>query len=138
MRVLVLLAVIAQGGAEVQQGSWIAVETTARSVSWLDTAIRAAGDGLIDVRSKHEYSIPMTDRQEMFDTRVLKYRIRCADPARSMVLEEALYKGTSLIRRTSTSAARRRWFSLRPNSWNSVLIQKACLLAQEQSKVSVP
>jgi len=42
-----------------------------------------------------------------------------------LVLQAGLAQGTSLVRRSSSSSAKRRWSSHRPNSGDTLLIRKA-------------
>jgi hypothetical protein len=128
---LFFVALAPAARAEAQAQPWVAVDTTADSADYLDTSIRVIGVDLIEIRSKREYTVPRAYQREMFDVMMVRWRVRCSMPHLTVLAEE-LYKGRSLVRRSSGSAARRRWYAPHPDSWEDALIRRACLLAQDK------
>jgi len=135
MRYLILSLVLV-ARVEAQTGPWVLVGRTGDTTYYLDSTIVATGrDDIIDVWTKSEFSPTILQHKaNSYSHSVSRYRIDCKKGSWRNY-QTVYYRGTTLVRRSSSSPARPMSYSPR---WpqEQELLQLACEMAAERRKPS--
>ena len=129
----VILSLLLASRLGAQTGPWVRVGTTADTTYYLDSAIVAkSNDDIIEVWTRSEFTRTILEHKaNSHSHRISRYRINCEKGSwRSS--QTMYYRGTTLVRRTSSSA---RPMFYRPR-WPTELelLQLACEMAAERRK----
>ena len=114
--------------AAAQERHWIIVAITGETTTYIDSlSVKPVGSGWVEVWTRETYATPRQSRDGAYDSVVGRRWIDC-DGARMRTIQSANYSGAVLVRRSSTSAARRRWYPVRAGPGYQ-LVQTACRIA---------
>ena len=118
--------------AAAQQRHWIIVAIAGETTTYLDSlSIKPIGSGWVEVWTRDTHATPRQSRDGTYDSVIGQRWIDCKD-ARMRTMQSANYYGAALVRRYSTSAARRRWYPVRAGTGYQ-LVQTACRLAGKET-----
>lgn len=114
--------------APAQERHWLIVAITGETTTYIDSlSIKPVGSGWVEVWTRETYATPRQSRDGAYDSVVGRRWIDC-EGARLRTMQSANYYGAALVRRYSTSAARRRWYPVRAGPGYQ-LVQTACRIA---------
>ena len=118
--------------ARAQERHWIIVAIAGETTTYLDSlSIKPVGSGWVEVWTRDTHATPRQGRDGTYDSVIGRRWIDCKD-ARMRIVQSANYYGAALVRRYSTSAARRRWYVVRAGTGYQ-LVQTACRLAGKET-----
>ena len=117
--------------AAAQERHWVIVAIAGETTTYLDSlSIKPVGSGWVEVWTRDTYATPRQNRDGTYDSVIGRRWIDCK-ALRMRTMQSANYLGAALVRRYSTSAARRRWYSVRAGPGHQ-LVQTACRLAGKE------
>ncbi|HJR36401.1 MAG TPA: surface-adhesin E family protein [Gemmatimonadales bacterium] len=129
---IILILVSLAAAAQTPEPRWVEVRRTPDSAIHVDSAtIRAAGKDALEAWTRKTYQTPRHYRDaDTYDAVVSHLRINCVT-LRLLHLETTYYLGTTLVRRSRSSAASRRWSPRVPGSdWDAV-ITATCRMSRD-------
>jgi hypothetical protein len=119
--------------AAAQERHWMIVAISGETTTYLDSlGIKRVGSGWVEVWTRETYATPRQSRDGAYDSVVGRRWIDC-EGARMRTMQSANYYGATLVRRYSTSAARRRWYAVRVGPGYQ-LMQTACRIARNPAR----
>ena len=126
-----ILSLVLVSRVEAQTRTWVLVGTTADTTYYLDSAIVATpDDDIIDVWTKLEFTRTILQHKaNSYSHLVSRYRINCKT-GRWRNNQTVYYRGTTLVRRSSSSARPILYRPLWPTERE--LLQLACGMAVER------